>query len=239
MFSQAELDEFERYFETRDAKVLSIGYSVKERSPKKIGVLKLVQNKDQAEYQMLTGLDELYRKAEPRDACNGHLDTFCHIRGRESSCVGYSKAKPKPITAEEKQSDQVCRAYSIRVFRLVMETSPSRWNRGEFLQITKNGSLKSTFYKPYTIHDTFDYRENAKKFVCYDFWPTVELKKNNTYDFKFILPDKVQLDEVNKMKLENVYTTDESGERILDVKLQIIGDLAWTARPTFIYFLFK
>lgn len=242
-FSQAELDEFEQYFETGDAKVLSIDYSTEERAGMKIGVLKLILNEEQKpEYQMLTDFGELHRKAEPRDdfvnctllnylPSNCYLDADSYLENCGDSYTSvydanYEMIKTKPISAKARKDDLVCGANSIRVFRIDVTGSSSAWDYGEHPRI-ESDMQQTNYYKRYSIDHTFGY---------YDYWPTIELKKDNDYTFRFVCPGEGE--EVTKMRLDNVYTKAENGELVPDVKLQIIGGLSW-AHPTFIYFLYK
>ena len=251
LFSKTELDEFKQYFETGDPSVFSIDYSTEDRAGMNIGVLKLVVDEHgQHEYRMLTSFDELHRRAESRDdfenctlmnylPSNCYLDADCYIEacGESYDFVhnrDYSIIKSKAITTRARKTNLVCATNSIRVFHIVHNGSSSNFEKGERLQIIENNTPLATYYKRYSIDHTFGY---------YDYWPTVELKKSNFYSFEFICPgsnDCLNDDtQITKVKLESVYTENENGELVLDVKLRLIGGIALWAYPTFIYFLYK
>lgn len=251
LFTSSELAEFERYFDTGDATLLSADYGAEERAAMKIGVLKLVRNEEnQIEYQMFTSFDELHRRAEPRDdfedctllnylLSNCYLDADCYIEDMGDSYefvygLEYSIIKSKPVSARARRNNLTCSANSIRVFRIDVSGCSSNFEKGERLQIVENSNLLNLGYKRYSIDHTYGY---------YDYWPTVELKKGNFYNFEFVCPGSNDClndrAEITTVKLENVYTEDADGEPVLDVKLRIIGGLALWAYPTYIYFLYK
>ena len=232
------MEKFEQYFNTGDTTLLPADYSTKQRAGMKIGMLKLVRNEEkQLEYQMFTGFDELPRPDEPRDK-NYPLLNYLHSDyqiqddGNSYEFVydfHYEEIKTPPISDAARRNNLTCSADSIRVFRIDVTGSSSYWDYGEHLQIRENSTLLSTYYKRYTIDHTYGY---------YDYWPTFELKKGNFYNFEFVCPGEGNCPDTTKMKLKNVHTENEDGEPVLDVKLQIIGDLAW-AHPTYIFFLYK
>lgn len=236
LFTSSELEMFERYFDTGDATLLPADYSAKKRTGLKIGVLKFVQKEEQYEFQMFTGSDDLPRPAELRDE-NYPLLNYLHSdydienSGNSYESVygwDYEDIETPPIPSAARRNNLKCSANSIRVFRIDVTGSSSYWDYGQHLRIAKNDTLLSTYYERYLIDDTFGF---------YDYWPTVNLKEGNIYSFDFLCPGE-SCRQITEVKLENVYTENENGERVLDVKLRIIGHLAW-AHPTYIFFLYK
>ena len=151
------MEQFEKYFKSGDATLLPAGYSTERRTGLKVGVLKLVRNKaeKQYEYRMFTGHDDLPRPAERRDKgypLENYLDGDYGIGNDGDSyeyvlAYDYSQIKTPPIPAEARSNNLTCSENSIRVFRIDVTGSSSEWDYGCHLRIRESRSLLTTYYK--------------------------------------------------------------------------------------------
>lgn len=119
-FSEAELKEFEVYFEFKDPKVLSVNYKTEERARQFIGRLKLIKNPtDELEYELSTDVDDLYGKNESGYNVN-EAETMLMGCGDNLESVNdenNKEIKTKKIRARQRKENLTCSNESIKVFR--------------------------------------------------------------------------------------------------------------------------
>jgi len=221
-FTDDELVEFEKYFDTKDESYLTINYETTPRAQMNYGKMELVPvDEDEEDVAFLHGSAYAFKMStEVNDSFYyGNQDNGSTFKDCGNSHKGvlnraHVLVKPKKANKKERKNNLVCTNDTIRVIRIDVTGSPSSWIEGNHLMVTEDDELLFTLYQRYSIDETFGY---------YSYQPTFEMKKGSLYKFKFVLPGQ-SIEEVS-VKLESLYSKNEDGEEVIDVQMKIIGGL--------------
>ena len=146
LFSEAELKEFEKYFEMNDTTVLTVNYNTDQRSQMNVGKLDFVFEKNtdqndaprvQFDFKMTAKVDlhstpDFDCGVTDAESCfldegDNYLSVYSHL---------YKEIKTKKVTKKAKKNNLVCTSNSIRVFRIHVTGSSSEWDYGKTLHIS-------------------------------------------------------------------------------------------------------